>query len=369
MSKLNKTALKPDLFAREAQIEKLKTHKNPLEALELINFEDLAVQVDEQVNHTCESQGGRPRYPTVVMLRILMIQKFYCLSDEQMEYQLLDRHSFQATARLTGSMNLPNRNTIWNFRQSLSEEMVEWLFEEINKHIRSLGYEAKKGHMVDASLIKSPKQHLSKEEKQQLKEGNTHDWKPAKKAQTDADATWTKKHGKYYHGYKITINADTKHKLIQKIVISTASKSDTEQMEDVLDVANTSKDVYADRGYVNTEREKRLNNTGYRMHIQRKKKQGKPLSECQKKRNTRIARTRARVEHVFAQIHHMKGHQLRSIGIHRATVNLTLLAAAHNIKRLWSMENLRCPPTGCIIITGLVRPKCSKKTKKGNNSV
>jgi len=45
----------------------------------------------------------------------------------------------------------------------------------------------------------------------------------------------------------------------------------------VLDPANTSRDILADKGYVDGEREARLSQ-GWRMHIQRKDSKGKPIS-------------------------------------------------------------------------------------------
>jgi len=53
------------------------------------------------------------------------------------------------------------------------------------------------------------------------------DWKPAKRRKKDIDATWTKKHGKSYFGYKLSVNIDKKYKLIRKIVTDTASTHDS----------------------------------------------------------------------------------------------------------------------------------------------
>jgi IS5 family transposase len=158
------------------------------------------------------------------------------------------------------------------------------------------------------------------------------DWTPAKRRQKDIDATWTKKHGKSYFGYKLSLNADKRYKLIRKLKVTTASEHDTLHLEDVLDKYNTSRDLYGDKGYVNGEREARLKAEGYRVHIQRKAAKGKPLSDCQKRRNTRIARTRARVEHVFASIDQLGGKGLRTIGLARATLQLNLKAATYNLR-------------------------------------
>ena len=58
------------------------------------------------------------------------------------------------------------------------------------------------------------------------------------------------------------------------------------------------------------------------------------MSECQKGRNKRIAKTRARVEHPFAQMRHMGGKLIRTIGQVRATVAMTMMASCYNLKRL-----------------------------------
>ena len=58
------------------------------------------------------------------------------------------------------------------------------------------------------------------------------------------------------------------------------------------------------------------------------------MSECQKGRNKRIAKTRARVKHPFAQMRHMGSKFIRTIGQARATVAMTMMAACYNMKRL-----------------------------------
>ncbi len=60
----------------------------------------------------------------------------------------------------------------------------------------------------------------------------------------------------------------------------------------MLDSATTSRDLYGDQGYVDGGREARFKVKGRQVHIQRKAAPGQPLCEWQKRRNTRIARTR-----------------------------------------------------------------------------
>jgi IS5 family transposase len=95
-------------------------------------------------------------------------------------------------------------------------------------------------------------------------------WKPHKRAQKDVDAKWTKKHGKNHFGYKLHASVDKRCKLIRKIAVTHAAVADTNVFEELLDLNNTSRDVYADRGYPSLERETGLKQAGWRVHIQRR---------------------------------------------------------------------------------------------------
>ncbi|WP_223164870.1 transposase [Massilia mucilaginosa] len=123
--------------------------------------------------------------------------------------------------------------------------------------------------------------------------------------------------------------------MVRKIKISTASEHDTLHFEAVLDPSNTNRNVLADKGYVDGEREDKLTRQGWRMYIQRKGSKDKPIPETPKRRNTRIAKTRARIEHVFAGLAEMGGKGLRTIGLARATLQL-IGRSLHTICGAWS---------------------------------
>lgn len=72
----------------------------------------------------------------------------------------------------------------------------------------------------------------------------------------------TKKHGQSQYGYKLSVNVDKTHKFIRKIVTDTASMHDSRHSDAVIDPANTSRDVNADRGYPSAEREAWLKANG-----------------------------------------------------------------------------------------------------------
>ncbi len=60
------------------------------------------------------------------------------------------------------------------------------------------------------------------------------------------DARWTKKNGKTYFGYKNHIQVDAKNKLIRDYAVTEASTHDSQVFEELLDDANSSRDVWAD---------------------------------------------------------------------------------------------------------------------------
>ncbi len=331
-----RTAVKNDLLADEGYVQKVAAMGDPLQKIEaVVDFSALAQAVERIAPRPEQSKGGRPPYPTEVMVRILVLKRLHGLSDEQTEFQLLDRRSFRRFCGLEHSRNIPDRTTIWNFEKRLGGEGVMALFIELDRQIRAHGLEARAGQIVDATLVPAPKQHFTKEDKELLEQNAVPaDWKPARRRQKDLDASWTKKHGKSYHGYKFTVSVDRKHKFIRTWVADTASVHDSQHLEAALDEWNTSAEIYADKGYVGAEREERLREQGYRPQIQRKTKQGKPLSACQERRNRRIARIRARVEHVFAAITQWGGKSIRTIGQARATFAMGMMVIVYNMRRL-----------------------------------
>ena len=338
--------LKESLFAAEEREAKLDKLGDVLQLLDKhVDFAALAAAVDRAAPRPSPAKGGRPPFPTLVMVKALFLQQLYNLSDEQLEFQLLDRLTFQRFVGLRRSSQIPDRTTFWTFRERLKEAGAsEAIFAAVGRELSRHGYIARCGQIVDASLIPAPVQHNRKEERELVRQdAMPAGWKPAKRRQKDVDATWTKKHGRSHFGYKLSANVDRRCKLVRKIKISTAAEHDTRHLEDVLDPANTSRDVDLDKGYIDGEREARLKREGWRLHIQRKAPKGKPLSDCQKRRNTRIARTRARVEHVFASLHQMGGKGLRTVGLARANLQLHWKAAAYNLRRLCSLKECGVP--------------------------
>lgn len=134
------------------------------------------------------------------MFKVLILQAMHALSDERCEYLIKDRLSFMRFLGLGLGDPVPDANTIWTFREALKKAAaVDSLFQRFDEALRSEGFLAMSGQIVDATIVAAPKQRNTIKEKKAIKEGRMPDaWKnkPKKLAQKDRDARWTVKYAK-----------------------------------------------------------------------------------------------------------------------------------------------------------------------------
>src|SRR5712691_7299889 len=117
------------------------------------------------------------------------------------------------------------------------------------------------------------------------------------------------------------------------------------QKDDVLDLSNTGKEVWADSAYRSVEIEAGLKEKRLQSRIHRRAARNRPLSERQKSANTTRSKVRARVEHVFGhQQSSMGGKIMRTIGIVRARFKIGMMNLGYNIRRLVQLERVAAAP-------------------------
>ena len=119
-----------------------------------------------------KSNAGRPPWDEVLMFRVLVLQHLYNLSDDQIEYQIRDRLSFMRFLDLGLEDRVPDAKTVWAYREKLAQSgMVKTLFDKFGAYLRSNGYLAKGGQILDASIVSAPRQRNTREENKQVKAG------------------------------------------------------------------------------------------------------------------------------------------------------------------------------------------------------
>jgi len=327
------------LFDEEFRLEKLASQNDPLVKLkERIDFELFRSLLEDAFYKEEKGIGGARPYDYVMMFKILILQRYNNISDDKMEFAILDRLSFMRFLGLTLGDKVPDAKTIWLFREQLTKEnAVEKLFDLFKKELHKKNLIANEGKIIDASFVEVPIQRNSREENKQIKEGETPDeWKekPNKLEQKDTDARWTKKNGKSYYGYKDHVKADEKSKLIDTYTVTDASVHDSQETEPLLSEKDKGQPLHADSAYSGDPIKEIVEQREMKYHIHEKGYRNNPLTDQQKENNKVKSKTRARVEHIFGFIENsMNGSFIRTIGIKRATAVIGLMNLTYNIFR------------------------------------
>ena len=350
-----KKPVQPGLFDWDERTDKLVSMGDPLERLNrVMDWELFRSDLQRVWEKERKSKAGAKPFDVVLMFKLLIIQRCYGLSDEQLEYQVRDRLSFMRFLGLRLEHRVPDARTVWTFKEALIRcDLMRVLFERFDAHLEARGLTAKAGQMVDATFVEVPRQHNSREDNDTIKAGGLPatweaDDRAAKRRQKDTDARWTKKNDQAYYGYKNHVNVDAGHKLIRAYIVTDASVHDSQVLDDVLATDGGVRPVYADSAYRSDEQETSLQQQGLRSEIHERAYRNTPLTEVQKANNRRKSSVRARVEHVFAAQEHMGGLFLRSIGMARAELHIGLMNLTYNLKRLEQIIRLQISPHGVI---------------------
>jgi IS5 family transposase len=107
-----------------------------------INWEKFRpILADLYMNDT--ERRGRPNHDTVVMVKLLVLQQWYGLSDEETERQAVDRLSFRRFLGYTEKV--PDSTTIWLFREKLAETGKDkQVWDELQKQLDIKGLKIRK---------------------------------------------------------------------------------------------------------------------------------------------------------------------------------------------------------------------------------
>jgi IS5 family transposase len=157
-----------------------------------------------------DERGGRPFWAAAVMIKCAMLQKWFGLSDPQLEEQLRDRISFRRFVGLSFDDGTPDETTMVNFRKRLREHgMASTLFEAVVTGLRAQGLVVKEGTLVDATIVDAPMGEKATDEH------------GLERHTRDGCATYTRNHGTLRHGYKAHIATDARGVIVDWVFAST----------------------------------------------------------------------------------------------------------------------------------------------------
>jgi len=259
-------------------------------------------------------KGGRPAMLLETMLRVYFLQNWYALSDPVAEETLYDSEAMRRFAGIElGDDRIPDETTILNFRHTLERHgLTEAIFAEVNALLADKGITLRSGTLVDATIIDAPSSTKNKA------------------GARDPEMSSTKKGNAWYFGMKAHIGVDADSGVTHSLETSTAKWHDSRVWDELLHGEEMS--VWADKGYVSSEREAAFTGPGRFWGVMRKTPKGAPLHPLDARINRIIAGVRAKVEHPFRVIKRQFGYvKTRYRGLAKNRAQLFTLFALGNL--------------------------------------
>jgi IS5 family transposase len=268
-----------------------------------------AIAKDKENN----SPAGRRTFDLLVIVKCFILQTIYDLSDPRLEEEIADRRSFQIFLDLNSLDSIPDETTICRYREMFARlDLDKKLFYEFNKQLESLNLLLAKGTIVDATIKQA-----------QATSGSNR----------DNDADFTQKRGKTYYGYKGHIAMDENSEIIKTVEFTKASLHDSNAFDKLIDY--TEEAIFADKGYANEFRRKRLQRKNIFDGILSKGYRNKPLSKSEIKLNKLLSTVRNKVERPFAYMSRILNYQRCSYyDLKRNRFEFIMAAFVYNIRKL-----------------------------------
>jgi IS5 family transposase len=258
-------------------------------------------------------QGGRPNTDEVLMVKLLVLQQWYGLSDIELERQALNRLDFQHF--LGWPEQPPDYSKVWQFRERLASTGTDSLiWAELQRQLDEKGLRVRKGVAQDASFI----------EADPGPSGKPRGDEAATRRSRDGD--WAKRLKESFFGFKLHVKTDLDLGLVRAVEASSASVHDSR-----VDLSEPGEVVYRDKGYFGVEPR------GWDATMKRGVR-GHPLGDADRLRNRRIGLKRRPVERVFAVIKRVfHGGRVLVTSLPRVRVKLVFSCFCFNLLQLCSL--------------------------------
>ena len=282
----------------------------------IIVWTSIRLILEEMYNNKSE-KGGRPNCDVIMMFKILILQKWYGLSDLEVERQMADRISFMAFLGFPDPF--PDSRTIWLFKQRLAETGKDrMVWAELQRQLDAMGLEVKRGTIQDATFIEADPGSSKKPRGDDAK------------TRRSRDGSWAIKGDETHFGYKLHQKTDMDYGLIREIETSTASLHDSQ-----VDLSVKDEIVLRDRGYFGAP------SIGIDFTMKRRTTE-KPLGELDKERNHLISILRSPGERPHAVIKRVFGAgRVLVTTIKRVHVELMVTAFAFNLYQLCTLKKAK----------------------------
>jgi IS5 family transposase len=283
--------------------------------------------------------GGRPHTDEVLVVRCMLLQSWYGLSDPELEYQINDRLSFRNF--LGFPEEVPDFTTVWKARERLKSAGVDVkIWAELQRQLVRKGYEVKKGVIQDASFIEADvgKKRYCKEKRAE-KKGEKIEHTKKQEQHIDRDGSFAVKNQQIHYGYKSHLKTDADYRLIRDYAVTTARLHDG----DVDLVREGDVAAYRDKGYFG----KRLHACGVQDKTMKRGTRAGKLNGGEQRYNKAISRVRAPGERPFSVVKRVfNGTRTFVKTIRRVSIKEMFKCFAYNLYQLVTLERIRLAVAG-----------------------
>lgn len=260
--------------------------------------------------------GGRPNIDEIVMVKLLILQEWYGLSDPELEKQVVDRISFR---RFLGYPEIiPDHTTVWYFRERLKESGKDKeIWKELQRQLEAKGLKIRKGIIQDATIITSDPGHDDADKPR----GDDA------KTRRSKDGAWGRQRSKTFFGFKLHTKVDMQFNLVREFATTAASVNDIH-----VDLSQPGEVAYRDRGYQGSH-PKAFDAT------MKRAARNHPNTIRDELRNRRIKKKRSPGERVYAVMKNVfRGGHTKVTTIARVNTKMTFLSFAYNLYQLITLK-------------------------------
>ncbi len=266
--------------------------------------------------------GKKGRKPQEIerMLRMLLLQTWFSLSDEGVEDAIYDSYAMKQFLGIdfNNGEQVPDATTLGKFRKLLNDNGIQQkFFAEIRDRLSDQGKMMHGGTIVDATIIEASSSCKNAQGKR------------------DPEMHSVKKNTKWFFGMRVHVGADAGTGYVHRVSVTAANKAEVKVAPELL--REDDKVVYGDAGYLKLgdyvqdgiERDYRIN----RQMGTFKRHYGASLGyKMEKELESRKSSVRCKVEYVFHIVKDIfKWRKVRYRGLIKNSGYANLLFASANL--------------------------------------
>jgi IS5 family transposase len=277
------------------------------------------IELIEPVYPKTTKRGGRPPVGVEKMLRMLLVQSWFNLSDEATEDAVTE---IQSIRRFVGvnlmSENAPDATTLLKFRHLLEQKgLFAGIFSTVNQLLVKNGLCISKGTIVDATIISAPTSTKNASHER------------------DPEMHSTKKGNQWYFGMKAHAGVDEESGVAHSLTATAANAHDITEAHNL--IRDDDERVRGDAGYLGMEKreeimEKHKEGREYIANLRPGKVRGLPEDDPVRAAEKAKSSIRSKVERVFWFVKQQFGYRAtRYRGLSKNLARLQLLLASANL--------------------------------------